>query len=87
MQACIKETCKAQSKALKVSKKALEDLQVARARKEQLQQQIDLLDSCAKAAIAVEDRNIKELERREAGKVIEFLEESLTVSLLLSPST
>jgi hypothetical protein len=36
LQLQIKETQKAQSKALKASKKALEELQVARAREEQL---------------------------------------------------
>jgi hypothetical protein len=36
LQARIKESCKAQNKALKASKKALEELWVARARKERL---------------------------------------------------
>jgi len=72
---------------MRIHKKALEDLQVARARKEQLRQQIDLLDSRAEAAIAVEERNIKELEREEAGEVIEFLDNPKAVGLALLPST
>jgi hypothetical protein len=36
LQAQIKESHKAQNKALKASKKALEELQIARTRKEQL---------------------------------------------------
>jgi hypothetical protein len=36
LQAQMKESCKAQNKALKASEKALEELQVVRTRKEQL---------------------------------------------------
>jgi hypothetical protein len=36
LQAQIKESCKAQNEALKASKKALEELQIARMREEQL---------------------------------------------------
>ena len=60
MQAQIKESHEAQNKALKASKKALEELQVARAREEHLHQQIDLLDHRAKEAISVEKRSIAE---------------------------
>jgi hypothetical protein len=83
LQAQIKESCKAQSKALKASKKALEELQVARARKEQLQQQIDLLDYCAKEAISVEERSIAEQELDKG--TITF--NSLSKGITLLPST
>ena len=46
-----------------------------------------MLDSYAKAAITVEERNIKALERKEAGKVIEFLDNPKAISLALLPST
>ena len=58
-----------------------------RARKEQLQLQIDLLDCCAKDAIAVKFYKIKKLERKKAKQTIEFLELSKSLSLNLLPST
>ena len=62
----IKESYNAQDAAIKAYKKALEELRVQRSRKEQLRLQIDLLDRCAKDAIAVKSREIKKLEYTEA---------------------
>ena len=58
LRAHLKESCKAQNTAIKALEKALEDLQVARACKERLRQQIDLLNCCAEEAIAVEEQGI-----------------------------
>jgi glycerol-3-phosphate dehydrogenase len=85
LQARIKESHEAQSKALKASKKALEELQVARAREERLRQQIDLLDRRAKEAIAVKERSIAEQELDEG--TITFNSPSEGLALNLSPST
>jgi hypothetical protein len=51
---------------MRAYKKALEDLQVAQAYKEQLQMQMDLLDCRAKEAIAVKEQSIEEQEWAEA---------------------
>jgi ribosome assembly protein YihI (activator of Der GTPase) len=83
LQAQIKESCEAQSKALKASKKALEELQVARAREERLQQQIDLLDCRAKEAISVEEQSIVEQELDEGTITFNGLSKGIT----LLPST
>ena len=85
MQNSIKESCKAQNKALKASKKALEELRTARAQKEQLRQQIDLLDCCAEEAIAVEEQSIVEQELYKG--TIMFNSSSEGLALNLSPST
>ena len=61
-------------------------MRVARACKERLRKQIDLLDIRAETAIAVEQQNIKELERKENSKTIEF-PKSKGTSLYLSAST
>jgi hypothetical protein len=58
LRARIKESYKAQNAAIKASEKALEDLQVTRAREERLRQQMDLLNRRAEEAIAVEEQGI-----------------------------
>ena len=58
-----------------------------RAREERLRLQMDLLDRRAEDAIAVESREIEELEREEAEQTMEFLGPSEGLSLNLSPST
>ena len=83
LQARIKESREAQNKALKASKKALEELRVARAREEQLRQQIDLLDRRAEEAISVEERSIAEQELSKG--TIMF--NSLSKGIMLLPST
>jgi cell division protein FtsB len=85
LQARIKESCKAQSKVLKASKKALEELQVARAREERLRQQIDLLDCRAKEAIAIKERSIAEQELDKGTITFNSPSEGLALNLL--PST
>ena len=81
----IKESQEVQNAAVKASKKALEELRVARACKEQLQQQIDLLDCCAKEVIAVEAQGIKEQERAEAETILfNSPSKGLALNLLLS---
>lgn len=50
---------------MRAQEKALEDLRVAQAREERLRQQMDLLDRRAEEAIAVEEREIEELEAQE----------------------
>jgi hypothetical protein len=66
LRAKIKESWEAQNEAMRAYKKALEDLRVARACKERLRTQMDLLDCWAEEAIAVEERSIKEQEQAEA---------------------
>jgi hypothetical protein len=85
LQARIKESCEAQNKALKASEKALEELQVARARKERLRQQMDLLDRRAEEAIAVKERSIAEQELDKG--TITFNSPSEGLVLNLSPSS
>jgi hypothetical protein len=71
---------------MQIQEKALKDIHVARACKERLRKQIDLLDIRADTAVAVEQQNIKELERKEDGRIIEF-PKSKGTSLYLSAST
>jgi uncharacterized protein YdcH (DUF465 family) len=82
----IKESQEAQEAAMQIQEKALKDMRVARAREERLRKQIDLLDTRADTAIAVEQQNIKELEREEDSRTIEFPKSEGT-SLYLSAST
>jgi hypothetical protein len=86
LRASIKESRKAQDTAIKAHKKALEDLQVACAQEEQLQQQIDLINRCAEEAIAAEEHSIKEQEQEES-EVIVFNSPLEGLGLNLSPST
>lgn len=83
----IKESRDAQDAAMKAHEKALEELRVQRAREERLRLQMDLLDRRAEDAIAVESREIEELEQEEAGQTIEFVGPSEGLALNLSPST
>jgi hypothetical protein len=62
-------------------------MRVARAKEECLQQQMDLLDCWADKAIAVEERQIQELEEAEALETIAFDSPSEGLALQLSPST
>jgi hypothetical protein len=82
----IKESQEAQEAAMRIQEKALEDMRVARAREERLRKQMDLLDTRADTAVAVEQRNIEELEREEDGGTMEFPESEGT-GLHLSAST
>jgi hypothetical protein len=75
----LKETRVAQDVAIKAYKKALEDLRVARACEERLRMQMDLLDRRAEDAIAVEEREIEEME---TGEVLEPVVEELNGPLL-----
>jgi hypothetical protein len=68
----IKESRDAQDAAVKAHKKALEDLRIARSQEERLRQQIDLIDHHADKAIAVESREIKELEQAEQSELLTF---------------
>lgn len=82
----IQEAQDAQDAAVKAHEKALEELRVARAREGRLRLQMDLIDRRADDAIAVENREIEEMERVE--QVMEFApiaEDEL--GLHLSPST
>jgi len=55
--------------ALASQEKLLESLRTARAKEQRLRQQMDLLDSKAAEAIAVEERSIQELEQEEAQEI------------------
>jgi galactokinase len=84
----IKESREAQDAALKAHEKALEDLRVARSREERLRQQMDLIDRRADDAIAVEAREIEEMEQAEGSETITFGEVPEDgFNLHLSPST
>lgn len=73
---------------MKAHEKALNDLRVARAREERLRQQMDLIDQRAEEAIAVEERNIEELEQAEVRETINFSDASGGgLALNLSPAT
>jgi hypothetical protein len=87
LRARIKESRDAQDAAMKAHEEALEELRVQRAREERLRLQMDLLDRRAEDAIAVESREIEELERAEAGETIEFSGAAEGLALNLSPST
>jgi hypothetical protein len=76
-----------QEEEFRAHKKALERMHVARAKEEQLRQQIDLLDRQADEAIAVEEQNIQELEQTEASETMAFNSPSKSLALQLSPST
>jgi hypothetical protein len=72
LQTQIKETIDAQNAAVKAHKKALEDLRVARSKEERLRKQMDLVDCCAEDAIAVESREIEEMEQAKGSGVLLF---------------
>jgi len=75
---------------MKIYKKALKDLKIARAREERLRQQMDLVDCQAEEAIAVEERSIEEQEAAEAAENLELLPNDIVtkgLSLNLSPGT
>jgi galactokinase len=84
----IKESRDAQDAAVKAHEKALEDLRVARSREERLRQQMDLIDRRADEAIAVESREIEELEQAEQSELLTFGEVPENgFNLHLSPHT
>jgi hypothetical protein len=84
----IQESRNAQEAAFKAHEKAMEDLRVARAREERLRQQMDLIDRRADDAIAVESREIEELEQGGSSEVLTFGEVPEDgFNLHLSPST
>ena len=82
LEARIKESREAQDAAIRLHEQALEELRTHRAREQRLRLQMDLLERRAEEAIAVESRELEELER---GEVMEFPESG--PSLALSPST
>ena len=61
-------------------------MQVARACKERLRQQIDLLNCCAEEAIAVEEQGILDQEKEESETIL-FNGPSEGLALNLSPGT
>jgi hypothetical protein len=83
----IQESRDKQEAAFKVHEEALAEMRVARAREERLRQQMDLLDRRADEAIAVEERNIQDLEQQEASETMAFDGPSEGLALQLSPST
>jgi hypothetical protein len=83
----IQESRDKQEAAFKAHESALEELRVARAKEERLRQQMDLLDRRADDAIAVEERNIQELEEQEATETMTFDGPSVGLALQLSPTT
>lgn len=86
----IQEARDEQEAAMKIYKKALKDLKIARAREERLRQQMDLVDCQAEEAIAVEERSIEEQEAAEAAENLELLPNDIVtkgLSLNLSPGT
>jgi hypothetical protein len=85
LQGEIKKAQEAQSEAMRAQEKAFEELRVARAREERLRRQMDLIDSRADEAIAVESRELAEQELEES----ELLPDVPTVGLALnlSPQT
>jgi LmbE family N-acetylglucosaminyl deacetylase len=86
LQVKIKESQNAQNKAMRIHKKALEDLQVAQAQEERLRTQMDLLDRRAEEAIAVKEQSIKEQEQVEVG-YLDLKGPLEGPGVLLSPST
>lgn len=86
LKAQIKESRETQEIAFKAHEKALEELRVARAREDRLRQQMDLLDRRAADAIAVEERNIEELEAAETSELLPSTVE-VPSGPLLSPAT
>jgi hypothetical protein len=88
LKAQIQESRDLQESAFRAHEKALEEMRVARAREERLRQQMDLLDRRADEAIAVEEREIAELEAAEqAGTLSLEGVPSEGLALQLSPST
>lgn len=83
----IQESRDKQEVAFKAHEAALEELRVARAREDRLRQQMDLLDRRADEAIAVEERNIQELEGLGASETMSFDASSEGLALQLSPTT
>lgn len=83
----IQESREAQEASFRASEAALAEMRVARAREERLRTQMDLLDRRADEAIAVEERNIQELEEAESSEVIDLSGPSEGLALQLSPST
>jgi hypothetical protein len=83
----IQESRDKQEEAFKAHEAALAEMRVARAKEERLRQQMDLLDRRADEAIAVEERNIQELEQEEGAETMTFDGPSEGLSLQLSPST
>ena len=55
--------------------------------KEQLQQQIDLLDYYTNKVVAVKEQNIQKLEQKEALETLDLKGPSKGLALQLSPST
>jgi mevalonate kinase len=62
LQTQIKEIIDAQNTIVKAYKKALEDLRITRSKEKQLRKQMDLVNRRAEDAIAVESREIEEIE-------------------------
>jgi hypothetical protein len=87
LKAEIQESRDRQEAAFKEHEEALEKMRVARAKEERLRQQMDLLDRRADEAIAVEERQIQELEEAEASETMTFDGPSEGLALQLSPST
>jgi hypothetical protein len=85
LQGEIKKAQEAQTEAMRAQEKAFEELRVARAKEERLRRQMDLIDSRADEAIAVESRELAEQELEES----ELLPDVPTVGLALnlSPQT
>ena len=73
--------------ALASQERLLESLRAARAKEQRLRQQMDLLDSKAAEAIAVEERSIQELEQEEAQEISFPDDPSLLSSPQLSTGT
>ena len=78
----IKESRDAQDAAMRLHEKALEELRTYRAWEQRLRLQMDLLERRAEEAIAVESRELEELEREG---VLEFDESDPSINL--SPGT
>jgi hypothetical protein len=84
----IQESRDTQEEAFRAHEKALEEMRVARAKEERLRQQMDLLDRKADEALAVEEREIQELEETERTGTLSLDDvPSEGLSLQLSPAT
>lgn len=66
----IQESRDKQEEAFRAHEKALEEMRVTRAKEERLRQQMDLLDRRADEALAVEEREIQELEETEQSDIL-----------------
>lgn len=82
LEARIKESREAQDAAMKAHEAALAELRTHRAREQRLRLQMDLLEKRAEEAIAVESRELEELEQEG---VLEF--DGSDPSINLSPGT